>query len=211
MKAVMPAVPPEIVQSRKRTGAHQWDEMWEGVLHMPPMPNRTHQHFQWTLETWLWACWAGPNGNRVYHEVNLASVGGWPEDYRIPDLVLLTPDRFQIDHDEYFEGPPIAVVEIRSPDDETYEKLPFYAKLGVPEVWIIDRDTKRPELYVLTGGDYQKQTAAKDGWLDSAVTGIQLRAEKGNRLGVQVAGDASTRRLLPEPPGKTGRSMEQKQ
>ena len=40
MKAVMSSLLPDIQAMRKRTGADRWDEMWEGVLHMPPMPNR---------------------------------------------------------------------------------------------------------------------------------------------------------------------------
>ena len=47
---------------------------------------------------------------------------------------------------ECLEGPPTVVIEIRSPDDETLEKLPFYAKLGVPEVWVIDRDSRAVEI-----------------------------------------------------------------
>ncbi len=164
---------------------------------MPPMPNRTHQDFQWALETWLRNHWAEPRGNRVYHEVNVASVGGWPNDYRIPDLVLLTPDRFGIDHDEYFEGAPAAVVEIRSPDDETYEKLPFYAKLGVPEVWVIDRNSKTPEVYALSGGDYTRLSPDDAGWVTSRLCGVQMRAEAGDKLAVQIVADRSTRRLLP--------------
>ena len=30
------------------------------------------------------------------------------------------------------------VVEIRSPNDESYDKLPFYAACKIPECWIID-------------------------------------------------------------------------
>ena len=41
------------------------------------------------------------------------------------------------------------VVEIQSPGDETYEKLPFYAELGVSEVWIINRDSRSIEVYAL--------------------------------------------------------------
>jgi hypothetical protein len=175
-----------------------WDEMWEGVLHMPLVPNRMHQDFQWALETWLRAHWAEPLGSRVYHEVNLASIGGWPNNYRIPDLVLLTPDRFSIDHNEYLEGPPAVVVEIRSPDDETYEKLPFYAALGVPEAWVIDRDTKTPELYALERRDYTGLRAAEDGWLHSAMTGVQMRGEAGNRLAIQMGADPGSLRLLPD-------------
>ena len=43
MRAVIPEVPPDILAWRKRTGSDMWDEMWEGVLHMAPMPNREHQ------------------------------------------------------------------------------------------------------------------------------------------------------------------------
>jgi Uma2 family endonuclease len=198
MRAVMSIVPPDVRLLRKRTGADQWDEMWEGVVHMPPMPNRTHQHLEWALETWLWTHWAEPAGNRVYHEVNLAPPGGWPVDYRIPDLVLLTPECFDIDHDEYFEGAPTVVIEIRSPDDETYEKLPFYARVGVPETWIIQRDTRTPELYVLRGGSYEPQASAADGWLHSEITGVRLRAEPNGRLGIQMGSDLKTRRRLPK-------------
>jgi hypothetical protein len=53
MKAVMSEVPADILAWRKRTGADRWDEMWEGVLHMPPMPNREHQELEWAMETYL--------------------------------------------------------------------------------------------------------------------------------------------------------------
>src|SRR3972149_9786008 len=144
MKAVMPEIHPQILERRKRTGIDKWDEMWEGVLHMPPSPNRSPQEFQWELENWLRVFWARPFGNKVHHQVNVSSIGGWPDNYRIPDLILLIPECFDIDRDVYFEGAPTVVVEIRSPGDETMEKLPFYARLGVPEVWIVDRNPREP-------------------------------------------------------------------
>jgi Uma2 family endonuclease len=198
MKAVMPDVPPHILQWRKRTGADRWDEMWEGVLHMPPMPSLDHQDFEGALETWLRTFWARSEDRKVYHQINLASVGGWPDNYRIPDVVLVTADRFDGICGDYFEGAPTVVVQIHSPGDEAYEKLSFYAGLGVPEVWIIDRDTKAPELYALHGGDYEPQPADQDGWLHSAATGVQMRGEAGNKIALQIAGDPSTLRLLPE-------------
>ncbi len=86
----------------------------------------------------------------------MASPGGWPNDFRIPDLVLLTPETFSIDHDEYFEGSPAVVIEIRSPGDESFEKLSFYARLGVSEVWVIGRDDKVPLLFTFSEGEYQE-------------------------------------------------------
>lgn len=198
MKAVMPEVPQHVLHERAQTGADRWDEMWEGVLHMPPMPNRDHQDLALSLGIWLKLNWARPLGNRVHGPVNLASPGGWPNDYRIPNLLLLTPDRFDIDHNEYFEGAPTAVVEVRSPGDETIEKMPFYASLGVPEVWVMDRDTKRPEMYLLQQGGYARQSPGPEGWLESAATGIRLRAEPSGKLAIRLGNDAATRHVLPE-------------
>jgi Uma2 family endonuclease len=199
MRAVMSDVSPDILAWRQRTGADRWDEMWEGVLHMPPMPNREHQDLEGAMETYLRRHWARPQRTRVFHGINVASPGGWPQNYRIPDLVLVTAERLAIiDRNEYFEGGPEAVVEIRSPGDESYEKLGFYAELGVLEVWIIERDSKQPELYVLRSGHYERRAADPDGWLRSMLTGIELRRGRPGKLAMRAHGDASTYEELPE-------------
>ncbi len=197
MKAVMLDIKAEILDARRCTGADRWDEMWDGVLHMPPMPNRSHQELELDLGAWLRAFWARPQGNKVYPPINLALPGRWPKDYRIPDLVLLTPDRFHIDRNEYFEGAPTAVVEIRSPDDESYEKLPFYAQLQIPEVWIVDRDTRQPEVFRLLDADYQSVAPDREGWVVSGITAVRMRAERG-KLAISLIDDPASLRLLPE-------------
>jgi Uma2 family endonuclease len=197
MKAVMANVPEHILEWRRRTGADQWDEMWEGVLHMAPSPNRDHQDFEGALEFWLRLYWAKPNGCRVYHEINVAEPGTWPNNFRIPDLVLLTPARFDIDCNEYFDSGPDAVVEIRSPDDETYEKFDFYAKVGVLEIWVIDRDTRQPEVYELSGGEYRRREPNSEGWLRSKVANAEFRAAAGGKLEIRIVGQENTSALLP--------------
>ena len=164
---------------------------------MPPMPNREHQDLEASLETFLRLRWAPGRGAKVYHQINVASIGGWPKDYRIPDLVVLLPQRFAIDRNEYFEGGPDVVVEIHSPGDESYEKLPFYADLGVPEVWVIERDTKEPEIHALKRGRYKKLAARADGWLRSPGTGVELRVGRPGKLAVRLAGDEASRQELP--------------
>jgi Uma2 family endonuclease len=141
--------------------------------------------------------WAPPRQAKAYPEINVASIGGWPNDYRVPDLVLLLPERFAIDRNEYFEGAPTAVVEIHSPGDETYEKLPFYADLGVPEVWVIHRDSKEPEIHVLRGKRLRKQRLSK-GWLRGPTTGIDLTQASPGKLAIRLAGDEASRRVLPD-------------
>jgi Uma2 family endonuclease len=89
------------------------------------------------------------------------------------------------------------VVEIRSPGDESYEKLPFYAQLQIPEVWIIDRDTRQPEIFRLVDADYQSVPPDHDGWVVSSVTAVRMRAERG-RLAIALLDDPASFRLLPE-------------
>jgi Uma2 family endonuclease len=197
MKAIIAEVPEHMLIERKRTGADRWDEMWEGVLHMTAAPNKRHTRLQVQMHNWLAAEWARPRGNQVDLLVNVASVGGWPHDYRIPDIVLLTADRFSIDHDDYYEGAPTVVIEIRSPGDETWEKMSFYSNLGVPEVWVVDRDTKMPQVFQLTQGEYRELPRAAEGWVYSPVTGVALRGELGSKLGIQMADNTATFKSLP--------------
>jgi Uma2 family endonuclease len=198
MRAVMPVLLPEFAAQRRLTGADRWDEMWDGVLHMPPMPNRFHQELEWALETYLRQIWAPTSGWKVYHGINVAPSGGWPNNYRVPDLVMLSPRRFAIDRNEYFEGAPDVVVEIHSPGDEAYEKLDFYAALAVREVWVIHRDTREPEDHVLRRKRYHKQKAVAGGWSHSPATGIELAAGTRNKLNIRLKNDQRSQRSLPE-------------
>lgn len=200
MRAVVCEMPQHWLEERGRSEVAQWDEMWKGVLHMAPMPNRMHQDTALDLAFWLKQHWTKPTGWRVNQEVNLTTPedeADWTNNYRIPDLVLLAPDRFHIDRGEYMAGAPNVVVEVRSPRDETYDKLPFYAALGVPEVWVIDRQTRVPELHVLADGRYSLAAPDADGWLTSAV-GVQLRHAAPDRLRVRRSGDESTAADVPD-------------
>jgi Uma2 family endonuclease len=200
MRAVIADMPKHWLAERNNTKAAQWDEVWNGVLHMPPMPIGDHQDLELDLAAFLKREWARPIGGLVRHQVNLTTPedeGNWRENYRIPDLVLLTPDRRHIDRNAYMAGAPSAVVEIRSPGDETDDKFEFYAGLGVPEVWVIDRDTKEPTVYALSDGQYQTVPAGADGWVRSGV-GVELRHAAPGRLGVRLTGDPASVAELPE-------------
>ncbi|MGE0606614.1 MAG: Uma2 family endonuclease [Pirellulales bacterium] len=194
LRGVMPVVSDSFLEWRRSTGAGQWDEMWEGVLHMAPSPNRSHQDFEGWLEFWLRMHWVPRFGGRVYHQINVTpSADNWRKNYRVPDLVLLTPDRFHIDHNEFFCGPPAAVVEIHSLGDESYDKLPFYFSLGEPEVWIAARDTWRMEVFTRGEQEFVTQPAAADGWLRSPALGVEFLSQPANRLAVRLTGEDATR------------------
>jgi Uma2 family endonuclease len=196
MTIVVPSPPPELLEERRRKGIDRHDEMWEGALHMPPMPTCDHQDFEWHLETFL-RSHLRKEGIAVIHDVNVASPGGWPRDFRIPDLVLIGPARRGINRNEYLDGAPDAVVEIESPGDETRKKIPFYARIGVPEVWIIDRDTKEIEVLILRDGGYESRPPDAAGWVASPFAGIEARPE-GGKLLIRMRGDEGTLERLPE-------------
>ncbi|OWK34417.1 Uma2 family endonuclease [Fimbriiglobus ruber] len=202
MRAVIVDLPKHWLAERKNSEAAQWDEMWNGVLHMPPMPNGMHQDFNGDLRDYLKRRWAKLNSGFVRCEVNLTTPEDeveWTHNYRIPDLVLVSRDRLHIDKNAYMAGAPLVVVEIRSPGDETYDKIPLYAALGVPEVWVFDRDTREPEIHVLgTGPGYQLLPADQDGWVRSPATGIEFRSAAAGRVAARVAGDPATTEELPD-------------
>ena len=124
------------------------------------------------------------------------NVFGSDANYRIPDLTFVAAGREHILHEDGVrsEGPD-AVIEIRSPHDETYDKLPFFASLGVREVIVIDRDTKRPELYRLAGSQYVALQHDDRGWLRSEVMGVRFRSSQDatRRLVVEDITDVSKR------------------
>jgi Uma2 family endonuclease len=177
LRAVMPVALPEVLAWRKKTGADRWDEMWDGVLHMAPAPNRYHQDLEGGLEAFLRQHWAPRTRGKVYHQINVARPGRWPNDFRIPDVVLLSPERFHIDRNEYFEGGPDVAVEIHSPGDEAYDRLDFYFSVGVHEVWIIRRETLQVEIYLPRKRAPKAVEPDADGWISSRATGVRFRTK----------------------------------
>jgi len=92
-----------------------------------------------------------------------------------------------------FSAPPPA--DGRSPNDETFDKLPFYAAIGCREIWVVDRDTRAVEVYASRNGAPVRRAPEADGWVRSEL-GIELRTER-DRLAPRLAGDDSSRGLVP--------------
>jgi Uma2 family endonuclease len=134
----------DIVRERARLGIDRWDELWEGVLHLVPPPAGRHQRLGGDLYLALRPR-AEAAGLLISYETGVWRVG---DDYRIPDLAVYPADRAS---DRGVDGPPLLVVEIRSPGDETDAKIGWYLDLGVEEVVVTDRDTRECELHTLAG------------------------------------------------------------
>jgi Uma2 family endonuclease len=198
MRAVMVEVPQHWLDERRRTGADRRDEVWEGVLHMSPLARNPHQQLIAQLSAWL-VKQLGWRQGYVIAEVNVACPGlaDWRHDYRVPDAIIASRGRFaEIDRDSHCAGGPEVVIEVASPGDETYDKLGFYFEIGVLEVWIIDRDSKEPEVYRRGETGFESATARAAGWLGSEAVGVRLRGEDG-KLAIQLDDDATTKMALP--------------
>jgi len=132
-------VDPEVLARRQAQGLDRFDEVWDGLLHVVPSPNMEHQRIGYRLTITLGPL-AEAAGLVPVYESNLIALGqpGW-NDYRVPDLMVFRPE---IATDRGVEGLPELVIEIRSPGDDSFDKLPFYERIGTREVLIIDRDTK---------------------------------------------------------------------
>ncbi len=172
MPKVVSIVTDEELEQRRRLGLDRFDEIWDGVLHMAPPPDSEHQEFGGILESLLrrFARDDHPDAY-VAHEVAVADPARWPEDYRTPDLVVCL-DRADV-------APKFVVradlaVEIRSPEDETFDKFPFYARRGVAEILVVDRQGRGVELYRRRESQYVLVGADVQGWLTSEI-GVQFR------------------------------------
>jgi Uma2 family endonuclease len=118
----------DLLEQRRRTGTDRHDEVWEGVYHMIPVAGIVHSLVAAQLAVLLDAP-ARASGLLVGAEFNL----GVKDDYRVPDLGVHRDPQLAV----WVPTAAIAV-EILSPDDDTWKKLPFYAQHEVDELLIVD-------------------------------------------------------------------------
>ena len=122
------------------------DEVWEGDYHVVPAPHAWHAYIDKRLGRLLDPV-AEAAGLVGLTQFNL----GEPNDFRVPD-------------GGYHRGVPSGVwiptaaivVEILSPDDETWEKFNFYARHGVEEICVADPSARQVRWFVLAGTAYEE-------------------------------------------------------
>jgi len=193
MKAVVLHVTDEELAERHRRGIDRFDEMWEGVLHMAPAPAYEHQRIVMAIARFLGALCERHGWGVLALGINVFSEASTAPDYRIPDFSFIAAGHEHLlARDGVRGGGPDAVIEIHSPDDETYDKLPFFARLGVREVIVIDRDTKQPEVYRLVRSQYVAVLVDRDRWLRSDVLSVRLSRTAAGRLAIEDTDDPAT-------------------
>lgn len=194
MRAVIAHISGHQLAARRRTGLDRWDEMWDGELHMPPAPSDEHQRMLDDLIEFLRPLLRTSGRGTLRSGISIFDDPVRSDNYRIPDLTFVAVGReASLAADGVRGGAPDAVIEIRSPDDETYEKLPFFAHVGVRELIVIDRDTKQTEIFRLAGSRYVELQRDPEGWLTSETLAVRFGRRDGVTLVVRDVRDESVR------------------
>ena len=145
-----PSLEKQLRAEREACGADRFDEAWEGVYMMTPMPNNEHQQIVTRLASILQEVVGWSGDGEVCAGVNLSDrEKDWKPDYRVPDIAVFLQGGSAHNRGTHWQGAADFLVEVISPDDRTREKLPYYASLGVRELLLIDRDPWAVELYRL--------------------------------------------------------------
>jgi len=125
-----------LLERRWQVGQDRYDEAWDGIYVMNPAPSYEHQRLAQQLAVLLDPLAQEPGLEAVAGGVNL----GDENSYRIPDASL---------HRRGSGGTYVSsaalVVEIRSPGDDTDQKIPFYAERGVDDGLIVDSRKRKVE------------------------------------------------------------------
>lgn len=137
-----------LLERRRRSGLARLDEVWAGVLHMIPAPSLAHAYIAQQLAELLGPLARAAGLESAMHEFNL---GNSERDFRVPDGGLHRPGAAGT-----WLPTAALVVEIVSPGDETWEKLPFYAAHDVDEVLIVDPAERKVHWLGLAGGQYRE-------------------------------------------------------
>ena len=148
MQGPRPAELEELIERRRRLGQDLYDEVWEGTYHMAPAPHSDDGQLDAELAAIL-APLAKAAGMTSSGPLNI----GHPDDYRVPDRAVLR-ERQHATYVPTAAAAVVVVVEIVSPEDETFEKPPFYADHGVDEVLIVEGRERRVRIFALTGPSY---------------------------------------------------------
>ncbi len=125
------------LERRRALGQDLYDEVWEGEYHVAPAPTWRHADVQAQLIRIL-----GPFADRAGLYVGGPGNIGEGRDYRVPDLAFLRGREVAVR-----ASTAAIVVEVMSPNDESRAKLPFFFRIGVEEVVLVDPDGRTAEWF----------------------------------------------------------------
>lgn len=153
-----PAELEALIEKRRRLGLDGHDEVWDGVYVMAPHAHSDHGIVEEELRGVLFHR-AKAGGLIPGSSFNV----GEPQNLRVPD------GGYHRERPGTLYVPTAAIIiEVLSPDDETFTKFGFYAQHGVEEILVADPDTRTVRCWQLTDGAYVEQ--ARSALLDVDMT-----------------------------------------
>jgi Uma2 family endonuclease len=180
MRTVIASPDPSWLEERRRCGADRWDEVWDGVLHVPPEPSFFHQRLESRLVE-VFGPLARARGLEALVTFSILDPRNHDRNYRTPDVVVLDPS---LAIPRGTEGPVELVVEVLSPHDESRDKFAFYAERGVKEIWLVDPESRAHEIYLLRGSSYFAVLAERSGVTRAPALDLELSIAAGPKLRV---------------------------
>jgi Uma2 family endonuclease len=191
----------QILAARIGSDGDQYDEVWEGVYIVTPLPNDEHQEFVSALDSILHEVVGWSKLGKVRAGINLSDRDkGWKENYREPDVAVFLRSGSAINHGTHWQGAADFLVEIISPGERTREKIPFYSGIGVVELLIVDREPWTLELYRQENGQLTKvgqSTLAAPDVLESRTVGLTFQLLPGEtRPQIQATHPATGRQWV---------------
>ena len=196
-----PYVEEQILAERRGFDGSQYDEVWEGVYIVTPLPSNEHQRLVNKLCVILSEAVEAKELGDVFSGVNLSDRDeGWNKNFREPDVAVFLRNGRAIDRGTHWQGAADFLVEIISPGERTRDKIPFYSSIGVVELLIVDRDPWSLELYRHENGQLTKvgqSTLAAPEVLESRTVGLTFQLLPGEtRPQIQTIHPASGRQWL---------------
>jgi Uma2 family endonuclease len=157
-----PLLAEQLREQRRAWGSDKFDEVWEGIYMMAPLPNDEHQNLVFEFCIVLNESLGGQKHAQIRPGVNLTSQSvNWKENYRCPDVAVFLRDTKAENCDTHWRGPADFLIEITSPGDRAHEKIAFYNEIGVHEVLIVNRETWTLELYQRQKDQLQKTAESR--------------------------------------------------
>jgi Uma2 family endonuclease len=183
MRAVLIDPTDRVIEERRRLGIDKQDERWAGEWHLVNPPKHWHVRLNTELLIVL-APLAQSQGLVPYGDAT--GLFAADDDWRVPDQAYARPD----DHSEAGLTSAELVVEIRSPGDDAYLKLPFYALRGVQEVLVIHED-RQVELFRRRDDGEMTRVETESGAARSAVLDVTFTTAPGPTLRVEWDGGSA--------------------
>ncbi|WP_254510688.1 Uma2 family endonuclease [Anatilimnocola floriformis] len=150
-----PLAEADYLADRRAKGLDRYDEVWDGVYIVSPLPEYYHQEIVGDLNSCLQTALRRQKLGRVVPGCNISDrAGDWMQNYRCPDVVVFLTTTTAKFHGAHWEGGPDFAVEVVSENDRTWDKLDFYAKVGTRELLIVDRKPWQLTLLRLQEGSF---------------------------------------------------------